>query len=484
MTMNINYISRNVGLALVFNAAFMFLSVLVSLIYGRDSSFSPLFLSGVITLAVGCFPLLFVRKGGQVTAKEGFFTIVCTWFLVCIFGAFPYVLWGGEFSVINAWFESVSGYTTTGSTILEDIESLPKGLLFWRTSTHYIGGLGVVVFMILILPNSRGTFGLRLSTLEMGSLSKENYRFKVAETAKIILGIYVGITILQTLCLALAGVNFFDALNHSMSIAATGGFSTRNASAAAFNSPTVEIIMMVFMYIAGLHFGLIHLALFNKTFKLFRDPVIKYYTIILVCAIVFSTINLVSQGTEHNVFTALRHASFMNLSAASTTGFANAESQHWPVFSLLLLFFLAFQGACSGSTTGGAKSDRMCMIFSTLRSRIKRQLNMNAIVRPRMGNRIITQEETGEATLFIVFFILLMFIGAVCLALTGLDLQTALTTSLASVANTGLTFGSISSFGSYNDFPIVSKLIFTIEMFLGRLEIYPVIAFLVIRKWK
>ena len=158
--MNINYISRNVGLALVFNAAFMFLSVLVSLCYGMDGSFSPLLLSGVITIAVGAFPLVFVRKTGSITVKEGFFTIVFTWFLVCVFGSLPYILWGGDFSVIDAWFESVSGYTTTGCTSLSDVESLPHGLLFWRSSTHYLGGLGVVVFMILVLPYARATFGL------------------------------------------------------------------------------------------------------------------------------------------------------------------------------------------------------------------------------------------------------------------------------------------------------------------------------------
>ena len=185
--MNVNYISRNVGIALVLNAAFMFLSVIVSLCYGMDEAFSPLFLSGVITVAAGSFPLIFVKTGGAVTLKEGFFTIVLTWLLVCVFGALPYILWGGEFSVVDAWFESVSGYTTTGCTSLRDVEALPKSLLFWRSSTHYMGGLGVVVFMILVLPNARSTFGLRLSAMEMGALSKQNYKFKVMETARIII---------------------------------------------------------------------------------------------------------------------------------------------------------------------------------------------------------------------------------------------------------------------------------------------------------
>ncbi len=482
--MNINYVSRNVGIALVFNAAFMFLGVLVSLCYGLDASFSPLLLSGVITLAVGLFPLIFVRKSGIISVKEGFFTIVCTWLLVCVFGALPYILWGGDFSVIDAWFESVSGYTTTGCTVLSDVEALPHGLLFWRSSTHYLGGLGVVVFMILVLPYARATFGLRLSTLEMGSLSKQNYKFKVTETAKIILLVYVGLTVLQTVCLFLAGVGFFDALNHSMSISATGGFSTRNASAAAFNSPVVETIMIVFMYFSGLHFGLIYLAFRSRSLRMFKDPVIKFYSFVLIGSIAITTFCLLVGGTETSFLSALRHSAFMNVSAASTTGFANAETQQWPVAAILIFFYLAFQGACSGSTTGGVKADRICVSVSSLKARLRRQLHMNAVIKPRMGNRILDADITGETNLYLVFFSSIIFVGAILLSATGLDLKTAVTTSLACTANTGITFSSLSSFGNYGDFPVVSKIIFTIEMFLGRLEIYPILAFLVIRRWK
>lgn len=482
--MNINYISRNVGIALVLNAAFMFLSVIVSLCYGMDEAFSPLFLSGVITLAAGSFPLLFVRKNGAVTLKEGFFTIVLTWLLVCVFGSLPYVLWGGDFSVIDAWFESVSGYTTTGCTALEDVEALPKSLLFWRSSTHYLGGLGVVVFMIIILPNARSTFGLRLSSMEMGSLSKQNYKFKVMETAKIIIVVYLGLTVIQTVCLAIAGMDFFDALNHSMSIAATGGFSTKNESAAAFSSPSVEIIMIVFMYLSGLHFGLIYLCFRTRSMKMFKDPVIKFYSLVLLGSVILTTFSLISTGTEKNLLTAIRHSAFMNVSAASTTGFANAETLHWPVAPLLIFFYLAFQGACSGSTTGGVKADRICVSFSSLKARLRRQLHINAVIRPRMGNRILNEEVISETNLYLVFFSSIIFVGSILLSATGMDLKTSVTTSLACTANTGLTFGSISSFGNYNDFPVFCKMVYTLEMFLGRLEIYPVLAFFVIKRWR
>ena len=188
--MNVSVVARNIGIALLFNAMFMFISVAVSVVYDFDSAFSPLLLSGVITFTTGLFPLIFVRKHEEIHIKEGFTIIVLSWILSCLFGMLPYVLWGGEFSLINAWFESVSGYTTTGGTILQDIEALPKSLLFWRSSTHFIGGIGVVVFMLLILPMV-STFKMRLSKLEMTSLSKENYRFRTKQAIKVISSVFI-----------------------------------------------------------------------------------------------------------------------------------------------------------------------------------------------------------------------------------------------------------------------------------------------------
>ena len=219
--MNISVLSRNIGIALVFNAVFMFIGVITSIIYDFDSAFSPLLLSAVITLTTGLFPLIFVRRHSNINLKEGFFIIVFSWVLSCMFGMLPYVLWGGDFSLINAWFESVSGYTTTGATILSDIESLPKSLLLWRSSTHFLGGIGVVIFMLLILP-SVSTFKMRLSKMEISSLSKENYKFKTQQTIRVIASVYIGLTILQIICLLLAGMDFFDAVNHAFSTVSTG----------------------------------------------------------------------------------------------------------------------------------------------------------------------------------------------------------------------------------------------------------------------
>lgn len=482
--MNVGLISRNVGIALVFNAVFMFLGAFVSVCYDFDAAFFPLLHSAIITLAAGLFPLFFVRRGGNINLKEGYFSIVCSWLLSCIFGMLPYLIWGGEFSVINAWYESVSGYTTTGSSILKDIEALPHGLLFWRSATHYIGGLGVVVFMILVLPNSSNAVGLKISKVEISSLSKANYRYRLSETARIIIIVYLALTILQTVLLCMAGMGFFDSLNHSMSIAATGGFSTKNRSAAAFDSPLIEVIMIVFMFAASLHFGLLYSSVRGRSLRVFRNPVIKFFSIVLGLVILISTLDLLFSGRETNVLTALRHSAFMNISTASSVGFAVDETARWPVISVLMLFFLSFMGACSGSTTGGIKADRMCVWFSSLRARLKKQLNYNAVVRTTLGNRQIDSDLIADVNVFIIFYLLIIFVCAMMLALTGMNMEDSLTTSIACMGNTGLTFGSGGAFGSYADFPVFGKFIMTVEMFIGRLEIYPFITFFALRRWK
>ena len=238
---NVKAISVNVGKALLVSAFFMFVSLLISIAEGLDSAFTPLLISLIITTIVGAFPFIFVRNSPVLTLKDGFLTIFLAWLLSFVFGMLPYVLWGGEFTIINAWFESVSGYTTTGSTILNDIEALPKSLLFWRSSTHYIGGLGVVVFLLMVMP-SASPYRLKLTNMEMSSLSKEGYRYNSSKLVRVITTVYVGLTATSCLALWAAGMPFFDAINHAFSIAATGGFSTKNLSIGYFQSDLINLI--------------------------------------------------------------------------------------------------------------------------------------------------------------------------------------------------------------------------------------------------
>ena len=356
--MNLGVISRNVGIALICCAVFMFLSALVAALDGFDSSFSPLFLSAVLTMMVGVFPLIFVRRNKDINTREGLAILLIAWFLCCIFSMLPYVLWGGEFSLVNAWFESASGITTTGATILKDIEALPKGLLFWRSSTHYIGGLGVVVFIMMILP-SFGTVRFKMSKMDVEDISRSNYQYKSNKFIRVVVSVYAGITVCSFFSLLLAGMPLFDAANHALSVTATGGFSIKNASIAAYDSPLIEILLIIFMIIASLHFGLIYASFATRTFKVFKNPITKFYLATILIASLLVTINLMTSGTIPNLWQALRHSFFTVVSTISTTGFGSTDTNVWPVFSILILMYAAIQCGCSGSTTSGLRSDRV-----------------------------------------------------------------------------------------------------------------------------
>ncbi len=481
--MNLSVVARNIGIALLSNAVFMFLGVIVSIVYGFDSSFSPLLLSGVITLIAGLFPLVFVRKSNSINAKEGFTIVVFAWVLSCLFGMLPYVLWGGEFTLINAWYESVSGYTTCGGTILSDVESLPKGLLFWRSSTHFLGGLGIVVFMLLVLP-SVSSFSKRLKDVETSSLSQENYRFRTKQTIYVMFSVYFGITIAETLCLMLAGMDFFNAINHAFSTVATGGFSTLNDSVKGFDSVLIEYIIIFFMLLSGLHFGLIYSSVTTRSLKIFRSPVVRYY---IACVLVFSVaiaVNLLAAKVETNWGEAISHSLFQAVSVSTSTGFATSEISTWPNFAMLLMLFLMIQGACSGSTTGGVKADRFLIFFKSIKAQLKKYVHPNAVMPVKVGKHTVDYDLVSSVNLFILFYFLILFAGTLILTLLGVGMEEAVSSVISNMGNVGVAFGDVGSFGNYGYFPAAAKFVLALLMLIGRFEIFSFIVIFVIYKWR
>lgn len=479
--MNIKLITRYIGIALIFNAVFMFLSAAVSLLDGMDASLSPLVISGLITFVVGVFPLIFVRRSDAINVSEGFAITIFSWILCCVFGMLPYVIYGGEFTLMNAWFESVSGFTTTGGTILTDIEALPRGLLFWRSSTHFIGGIGVVVFMLLVLP-TMSTFRIKMSKMEISSLSRENYKYKTKETIRVISTIYLGITVVTFICLMIAGMSPFDAINHAFSIVATGGFSTKNESILAFHSFPIELVTMVFAFISGLHFGLLYATFINKNTKLFKSPITRFYFFSIVVLSLLMAANLKLSGTSTTWGAALKDAFFQAISFGTTTGFGTADSSVWPAFSIMILLTLSIVGACAGSTTGGLKADRIWIFLKTIKTQIKKQLHPNAVVPIKMGDHTIEPEVSSMVTLYIAFYFFIIFMVAIVLAATGLDFTDSFTASVASMGNVGPAFGTCGAMESFNHFPSFAKFMLTLEMLLGRLEIYPLMMIFVLFK--
>lgn len=469
---NIKAISVNIGKALLVSALFMALSIGVSLLYGRDTGFGPLMISFVITLLVGAFPFIFVRKVPTLTLKDGYVTIVLAWVLSFIFGMLPYVLWGGEFTLINAWFESVSGYTTTGATILNDIEALPKSLLFWRSSTHFIGGLGVVVFLLLVMPEA-SPYRLKLTNLELSSLSKEGYRYKSTKVVWIITCVYLVLMVSSCLALWASGMPLFDAVNHAFSIAATGGFSTRNLSIASFDSNLITIVTMFFMCIAAMHFGLLYAVFATRSFKPMRHPVVKYYLGTILVTSLLIAYSLMKDGGYESWGTAILDASFNVVSYMSTTGFANCGNSSWPWVAALVLVFVSIHCGCSGSTTGGIKIDRLLISFKALANEIKRRLHPSSVSQVKLGKVTLPDGVVGAVMMYIVVYSLVILASIILVMLCGTNISDAVTGVIASVGSVGPAVGDLGSLDNYASQLPMAKMIYTFDMFLGRLEIYP-----------
>lgn len=472
--MNVKAISVNVGKALLVSALFMFLSLIVSIAYGRDAAFGPLLISFIITLLVGSFPFIFVKGIQTLSLKDGFMTIVLSWLLSFIFGMLPYVLYGGEFTLINAWFESVSGFTTTGSTILNDIEALPKSLLFWRSSTHYIGGLGVVVFLLLVIPEA-SPYRLKLTNMEMSSLSKEGYRYKSSKVVRVITTVYASLTITSLIALWAAGMPFFDAVNHAFSIAATGGFSTRNMSIGAFNSDAINLVVLFFMAVCAMHFGLIYAVFATGSFKPLKNSVVKYYfgsIAVMSLVIMFS---LLTKGGYESWGRALIDSSFTVVSYMSTAGFGICDNSTWPWLAGVVLLFAAFQCGCAGSTTGGIKVDRVVIAFKAISNEIRHRLHPASVSHARLSGQHLADGAVSAVLMYIVVYFLVIFVSILAVILCGTEATEAVSGVIASVGSVGPGLGELGCMDNYSAQPAMAKFIYTFDMFLGRVEIYPVL---------
>lgn len=480
--MRFNVILRYVGAVMLCLSAFMAVSAGISLV-SNDAGFYPLLLSALLTLLLGAFPMIFVSKADSITTKEGFMIVVGSWVLSCVVGMFPYLIWGGEFTLVNAWFESVSGFTTTGASILTDIEALPQGLLFWRSATNWIGGVGVVMFALLILP-SLGTNKMALSGIELSSLAKDNYRYRTQMVVKILLTIYIGLTIITTLLLKVSGMRWFDAVNHAMSACATGGFSTKNASVGFYDSPLIEWILIVIMFISSLHYGLIYSTFTRKANNIFRSEVVRVYAAIIVGATLLIGASLYFSDTYENIFTSLRQSAFQVVSLITTTGFATANTNLWTPFAIVILIILSIICGCAGSTSGGAKVDRVLLYGKVLKARLRGQQHPNAIIRIRLDGILQEDRQVNTVTLFLTTYFVLILLGTLSSALFGMDLLSAFSSSVAFIGNVGPGFGAVGSLDNYAELPSILKIQGSILMLMGRLEIFGFIQFLFIRMWR
>lgn len=481
--MRIPIVIRYIGIVMLLLAAFMLVSAIISLTDGMDTGVYPLLLSFVITAIVGGFPLIFIDKSDTITSKEGYIIVIGSWLMCCLMGMLPYLMWGGEFTIINAWFESVSGFTTTGATILSDVEALPRGLLFWRASTHWIGGVGVVVFALVVLP-SIGKAKMMLSNVELSNFAKDNFQYNTKKTLKIIAVVYVGLTAAETILLMVAGMDLFDAVAHSFSTMATGGFSTKNNSIQWFNNVWIEIVLVVFMMIASLHLGLIYTSIIGKSRNIFRSEVSRYFLCFTFVAGMLVSLNLWLSHIYENPIDAVRYGVFQAVSYISTSGFASANDAMWPGFSMLIMIVGSIQCACAGSTSGGIKADRVLLLFKAFKARVLKMQHQNAVIRIKLNK--VTQDDAvvSAAILLIAVYLVTIFISTLFISIYGVDLLTAFTTSVTCIGNVGPGFGKVSSLDNMGFFNPAIKGWLTFVMLLGRLEIFGFINLFMIQSWK
>ncbi|MDA8931200.1 TrkH family potassium uptake protein [Flavobacteriaceae bacterium] len=485
MRLNGKIIMHLMGLLLLCNGAFMLVAALVSGLY-KDGVTIEITMAAIVTMLVGLVAMFFTRDHKkEVKPKEGYIIVTFGWLVMSASGMLPYLFTGAIPDITNAFFETISGYTTTGASILNDIESLPKGLLFWRSLTHWIGGMGIIVLAIAILP-LLGIGGMQLFAAEAPGPSADKLHPRITDTAKRLWLIYVGYTLAETLLLKLAGMGFFDAMNHAMATLSTGGFSTKNSSLAYWNDqPLIQYIVILFMFLAGSNFVLSYFAFKGKIQKVLKDEEFKFYTGFIISFSIVAALVIYFQAQPQvsaslpMVFgygeSAIRHALFQVLAVVTTTGFVTADFTGWTPFLTIFFFGLMFLGGSAGSTAGGIKVMRHLLIIKNGLLEFKRTLHSNAIIQVRYNNKTVAESIVYNIIGFFVLYMLLFIIGALVLAFMGLDFESAIGGAATSLGNVGPGLGSLNPLSNFNDLPALGKWWCGFLMLLGRLELFTVL---------
>ncbi|WP_439127564.1 TrkH family potassium uptake protein [Polaribacter sp.] len=486
-TINTKIIYRFLGITAILNGLFMFLAVPFSIFNDEPEKWGILN-AGIITVFIGII-LYFANKptSTNIQKKEGYLIVTLGWLTLSFTGMLPYLLSGAIPSFTNAFFETISGYSTTGSSILTDIDNMPKGILFWRSATHWIGGMGIIVLTIAILP-LLGIGGMQLFMAEAPGPSADKLHPRITDTAKRLYLIYVLLTLLEFLLLKFAGMNWFDAINHAMATMSTGGFSTKGDSIAFYNGkPLIQYIIIAFMFIAGTNFVLTYFALKGKVQKVFKSEEFKYYlfgilsisTIITIIIIFFQDPNLESVLAHPKVLgeteSAIRHSLFMVTSVVTTTGFVSADFTMWNFFATGIFFALFFTGGSAGSTSGGVKVVRHIVMLKNSFLEFKKALHPNAIIPVRYDGQTVNKNIVFNIISFFIIYMLIFIMSSVVLTLFGLDFMSALGAAASSLGNIGPAIGSVSPVDNFNHLTDTAKWFCSFLMLIGRLELFTVL---------
>ena len=486
LKLNYKIIFHFFGLLLLFNGGFMLLSSLVSLIY-KDGVTLELFLSGIVTLIVGVFLMLSTRKHSkEMNKREGYIVVTFGWIVMALSGTLPYVFTETIPQFTNAFFETMSGYTTTGASILNDIESVPKGVLFWRSLTHWIGGMGIIVLAIAILP-LLGIGGMQLFAAEAPGPNADKLHPRITDTAKRLWLIYVGYTVAETILLKVAGMSFFDAINHALCTLSTGGFSTKNASIAHWNGqPIIQYIIIVFMFLAGTNFVLSYFAFKGKVQKIINDEEFKLYFkfiaifTLIAAVIIYFRADVAASSIAHPMVwgeaeSAFRHGLFQVLAIITTTGFVTADYTMWTPFLIVFFFGLMFLGGSAGSTSGGVKVVRHLVLIKNGFLEFKRTLHPNAVLPVRYNKKSISGDIVFNILAFFILYMLSFIIGALVFSMMQIDFESAVGLAASSLGNIGPAIGDFGPVNNYSALPNLGKWWCSFLMLIGRLELFTVL---------
>ncbi len=473
----------------------MLLSSLISLIY-KDGVTSSLFISGGLTIFIGLLAMYNTKDHNkEMNKREGYIVVAFGWIVMALSGTLPYLLTGSITNFTDAFFETMSGFTTTGSSILNDIEILPEGVLFWRSLTHWIGGMGIIVLAIAILP-LLGIGGMQMFAAEAPGPSTDKLHPRITDTAKRLWLIYFSYTAAETILLNVAGMSFFDAINHSLCTLSTGGFSTKNASVAYWNDqPIIQYIIIVFMFLAGTNFVLSYFAFKGKVQKIIKDEEFKLYFkfiaifTIIAALIIYFKADVSKSFIQHPMVwgeaeSAFRHGLFQVLAIITTTGFVTADYTLWTPFLMIFFFGLMFLGGSAGSTSGGVKVVRHLILIKNGFLEFKRALHPNAILPVRYNNKAVTGNIVFNILAFFILYMLSFIVGALVFSMMNIDFISSIGLAASSLGNVGPALGDFGPVNNYSALPPFGKWWASFLMLIGRLELFTVLILLTPFFWR
>ena len=471
-----NITLRYAGFSLLGVAVLMFVSAFIAFRNDMDDSFEPLVFSAMTTLLCGFFAIIGTKPQENMSIEEGYCIVTGCWIAACSFGAIPFLIFGGEFTFINAFFESVSGFTTTGASILNNIEALPKGLQFWRIATAWMGGIGIVTLVSLVISVQHDRHSV-LASAELSDLAKSYYGGRKRHFVYRLIAVYLIITSASAIALHLTKMSWFDAATLSMSACSTCGFCTKNTSVAFYDNIAVETILIVAMLMGATNFSLMFSTIWpdKRTHKnLFNTQVIRWFLALVAIAILVVTADLYFSGYYSSFTRALRMAAFQVCSLSTTTGFATVDTNLWPRGSMGILLLCSLVCGCSGSTSGGMKMDRLVIVIKSLKDLIRSLVGVNNVSQVKIDGQVKTEKNVTSVITFMVTYMLIIAIGTVFFAIS-MDFTTSLTASIACMGSVGPGFGEVGSMDNYAHLLGFQKVVAMIIMLLGRVEIFPML---------